>query len=96
MKSKQLAIVRAALTYWDEEMGSASPAIYRHYLHSTDQEIAIVPHDVAVTRAYFNQVIPRFGLLDLQTGMLVSKPLVEDSHELTCGPSQQVVSVLVR
>lgn len=94
MQSNQLAIVRAALTFWDEEMASSSKSIYQHYLHSNDREAVITAEDVAETRIYFNQVIPKFGLMDLQTGRLVSKKLVDDSRELTCGDKQQIVSVL--
>ena len=82
LQPRHLAIVRAALTFWDEEMSAASHETYRHYLHSRDQEEVIFPKDVAETRAYFNQVIPKFGLLDLQTGTLVSKSLVENRHDL--------------
>lgn len=95
MQHKHLTIVRAALTFWDEEMASVSHETYRHYLHSKDQDVVIVPEDVAVARVYFNQVVPKFGLLDLQTRMLVSKPLVENNRELICEPSQRIVSVLI-
>ena len=96
MQARHLAIVRAALTFWDEEMSGASHETYRHYLHFKDQEEVIFPNDVAEVRVYVNQVIPRFGLLDLQTRTLVSKPLVENSHELNCKQGQQIVSVLIR
>ena len=96
MQPKHLAIVRAALTFWDEEMASVPRESYRHYLHSKDQDVVISPEDVAEARVYFNQVASKFGLIDFQSGKLISKPLVEDSCELNCKPSQQIVSVLVR
>ena len=95
MQPKHLAIVRAALTFWDEEMASASRATYRHYLYSKDQDIVISPEDVAVARIFFNQVVPKFGLIDVQSGRLVSKTLVDDSRVLNSDPSQQIVSVLI-
>ncbi len=95
MQAIQLAIVRAALTFWDEEMAPASQAIYRHYLHSKDLGVVITAEDIAMARIYFNQIVPKFGLLDLQTGELASKQLVEDSRELICEPDQQIVSVLL-
>lgn len=96
LQAKHLAIVRAALTFWDEEMSVVSHETYRHYLHSKDQKVAIVPEDVAIARSYFNQVVPKFGLLDIRTGTLVAKPLVEDSLDLNCERGQQIVSVLIR
>ena len=96
METKHLVIVRAALTFWDEEMSAVSHEIYRHYLHSKDQEVVISPKDVATARAYFNQVVLKFGLFDLQAGTLVAKSLVEDSRGLSCEPDQQIVGVLFR
>ena len=96
MQAKHLAIVRAALTFWDEEMSGSSHETHRHYLHSKDQEEVIFPNEVSEVRAYFNRIILKFGLLDLQTRTLVLKPLVENSHELNCKYGQQIVSVLIR
>ena len=96
MQTKHLAIVRAALTFWDEEMSAISHETCRHYLHSKDQKVVITPTDVAIARAYFNQVVLKFGLLDIQAGTLVAKSLVEDSRGLSCEPGQQIVSVLIR
>ena len=96
MQTKHLALVRAALTFWDEEMSAVSHETYRHYLHSKDQEVFIAPEDVAIARAYFNQVVLKYGLLDLHAGTLVAKSLAEDSHGLSCEPGQQIVSVLIR
>ena len=96
MQPKHLAIVRAALTFWDEQMSAVSHETCQHYLHSKDQNIVISPRDVAIARAYFNQVVLKFGLLDLQAGTLVTKSLIEDSHGLSCEPGQQIVSVLIR
>ena len=96
MQPKHLAIVRAALTFWDEEMSAVSHETYRHYLHSKDQNIVISPRDIAIARAYFNQVVLKFGLFDLQAGTLVAKSLVEDSRGLSCEPDQKIVGVLIR
>ena len=77
-------------------MSAVSHETYRHYLHSKDQEVFIAPEDVAIARAYFNQVVLKYGLLDLHAGTLVAKSLAEDSHGLSCEPGQQIVSVLIR
>ena len=95
MQTKHLAIVRAALTFWDEELSAVSHGIYGHYLHSKDQEVVIAPRDVAIARAYFNQVVLKFGLFDLQAGTLVTKSLIEDSLDLKLEPGQQIVSILI-
>ena len=82
MNPTYLAIVRAALTFWDEEMGSISHETYQHYLHSKDREVVISSEDIAKTRVYFNQVEPKFGLFDLQAGVLLSTQLTDNPNEL--------------
>lgn len=54
LQPTHLAIVRAALTYWDEEMSGAAPAVYQHYLHSRDADIKIDAVDVTRARHFFN------------------------------------------
>lgn len=93
LNSKHLAIVRAALTYWDEEMGAESNDVYRHYLHSRDQDIVFNPDDVASVRLYFNVAIHRCGLLDFQTGKLLPVTF-EDEPPVPKEPDQKIVSVL--
>ena len=51
---KHLAIIRAALTFWDEEMAGASKSVYQHYLNSKDQDIEFDDYDVALTRRVLN------------------------------------------
>lgn len=93
LNSKHLAIVRAALTYWDEEMGAESHDVYRHYLHSRDQDIVFNPDDVASVRSYFNAVVHRRGLLEVQTGKLLPVTF-EDETPVPNEPDQKIVSVL--
>ena len=95
LKPKHLAIVRAALTFWDEEMGAAHDC-YRHYLHSRDQDVVFSPEDIVAVRAYFNDVVHKFGLLNDDSGLLLSTTLVEKSDDLICEPDQKIVSVLIR
>ena len=52
LQPKHLAIVRAALTYWDEEMAGASQAVYQHYLHSMDADVKIEAVDVTHARQH--------------------------------------------
>lgn len=96
LQTQHLAIVRAALTLWDEEMASEQEEVYRHYLHSKDLGTLITPIAVAEARAYFNDVDLKFTLFDIQTGGLVSSKLAESCSELSCLHGQQIVSVLVR
>ena len=53
---KHLAIIRVALTYWDEEMAGVSKSVYQHYLNSKDQDIEFDDRDVAFTRRLLNLV----------------------------------------
>lgn len=96
MRAKHLAIVRAALTFWDEEMSSASEAVYQHYLHSKDQGTLLTPPDVAEARCFFNEVDLQFALLESESSELVAAKLVDRPSELNCLPNQQIVSVLFR
>ncbi|QEG22037.1 hypothetical protein [Mariniblastus fucicola] len=93
LNSKHLAIVRAALTYWDEEMGAESHDVYRHYLHSRDKDTVFTPDDVASVRSYFNAVDHRRGLLNVQTGKLLLVTF-EDEPPVPKEPDQKIVSVL--
>ena len=63
-----LAIVRAALTYWDEEMSSVEQTIYSHYLHSRDRGVVLTPESIAIARSFFNGVDAKTGSLNLTTG----------------------------
>jgi len=54
LQPKHLAIVRAALTYWDEEMSGADQTIYQHYLHSQDADVKFDAVDVIQTRRFFS------------------------------------------
>ena len=65
-----LAIVRAALTYWDEEMSSVDQSIYSHYLHSMDRGVVLTPKSIAIARSYFNGVEVKIGSLNAATGVI--------------------------
>ena len=69
---------------------------YRHYLHSRDQDLVFTPKDIVAVRAYFNDVVHKFGLLNDDSGLVLSTTLVEESDELFCEPDQKIVSVLIR
>jgi hypothetical protein len=96
LRAKHLAIVRAALTFWDEEMASAPEAIYGHYLHSKDQGTRIAPTDVATARAYFNEVDLKFALIKRESDEFLTGKLADQSSDLSCPPGQQIVCILVR
>ena len=95
LQPKHLAIVRAALTYWDEEMGTASYEMYRHYLHSRDTNESFTPEDTANVRAYFNRAVHKYSLADRDSGELVSTALAGEATAVTRETGQQIVSVLI-
>ena len=92
---KHLAIVRAALTFWDEEMASADQSIYRHYFHSKDLQRRISPSDVAELRRYFNDVDVKFAVIDKTSSNFISSRPIGTAPELTDQTDQQLVVVLV-
>ncbi len=96
MQAKHLAIVRAALTFWDEEMATAPESVYQHYLHSKDKEASIAASEVAETRRFFNEVDLRFALIEKKSGELVPGKLVNRRGDLPCQSTQRIVSVLFR
>lgn len=95
LQPKHLAIVRAALTYWDEEMGTASYEMYRHYLHSRDTNECFTPEDIVDVRVYFNRVVHKYGLADRDSEVLVSTALAGEATAMAREPGQQIVSVLI-
>ena len=91
-----LAIVRAALTFWDEEMATAPHSTYKHYLHSTDVGTDISSEDVTMARRYFNGVELRFALVEAMTGAFISELPVDPKDELSYQSDRQIpVAVLV-
>ncbi len=95
LKEKHIAIVRAALTFWDEEIG-ANESMYKHYLHSSDQGIEISPADIMELRMYFNEVQIQFALVDDESGVFVSTSPVRSHSELDHSiDSAHVVSVWI-
>ena len=95
LQPKHLAIVRAALTYWDEEMGPEPESVYRYYLHSQDIGTTFAPIDIANVRRDFNKSTIKYALLDSDTRELVDNRLVENVLSLTLRPHHQIVTVLL-
>ena len=95
MQPKHIAIVRAALTYWDEEMGSQSESVYRHYLHSLDNGTAFTPIDIANVRREFNKATLRYALFDTDARELVPDSLVDDASALVAKSHQRVITALL-
>jgi hypothetical protein len=89
--NKHLAIVRAALTFWDEEMASIEESVYKHYLHSVDLGTRITATDVVAVRKHFNEVELKFALVENESGRFVSENPVDtvlsyqpDKEHLVC------------
>ena len=80
--SKHLAIIRAALTFWDEEMGAAGESVYSHYLHSNDNGTKFTADDVAQIRVFFNSVDLLYALVGNDTAAFVSSKAVGSLAEL--------------
>ena len=59
LQPKHLAIVRAALTFWDEEMAGADKSLFQHYLHVQDAGVEFGADDVLASRQFFNSVTLR-------------------------------------
>ncbi|MEZ6093461.1 MAG: hypothetical protein R3C03_04365 [Pirellulaceae bacterium] len=88
--------MRAALTFWDEEMGAVDQSVYKHYLHSTDLSTKLTAQDVAETRDYFNNVDLKVALLDKQSGKFDSESPIDPTHELSYQSGHHLpVAVLV-
>ena len=95
--NKHLAIVRAALTFWDEEMSPTEESVYRHYLHSADSGTRISAADVAAARKYFNEVELKFALVENESGRFASETPVETYSELSYqSDKEHLVCVLAR
>lgn len=75
LQPKHLAIIRAALTYWDEEMAGADKSVYQHYLHSQDVDVRIVAEDVTLLRQFFSSAelanVEEVSSIDLQNSILL-------------------------
>ena len=95
LQPKHLAIARASLTYWDEEMGAEPESVYRHYLHSQDFGTTFAPIDIANVRREFNKATIKYALLDSVNRELVAGSLVDDGASLTAQSHQQIVAVLL-
>ena len=93
--NKHVAIVRAALTFWDEEMATASQSTYQHYLHSADVGTEFTPDEVALVRRYFNNIELKKALLNQLTGHFDSEAPVDSGSELACQIGKQVPVVVL-
>jgi hypothetical protein len=101
--NKHLAIVRAALTFWDEEMASTEESVYKHYLHSVDLGTRISATDVVAARKHFNEVELKFALVENESGRFVSENPVDavlsypsDKEHLVCVLARRLDSASFR
>jgi hypothetical protein len=92
---KHFAIVRAALTFWDEEMQMTDDSVYQHYLHSVDQGAELTAQDVAEIRYYFNNVELKVALIDNSTGKFDSESPVDPTTELSFHADLQTLIVVL-
>ena len=78
---KQLAVIRAALKFLDEEMSPSGPEALFHYLDDQGRTGEVSTHDIKAAREYLEQVGLFYVLID-STGIVVdSKRLIAASSE---------------
>lgn len=69
---KQWAIVRAALRFFDEEMGPHGSS-FKSYLNADEQRLSIGNDDLSSTRELFESLVLRQAWLDFESGHLTDK-----------------------
>ena len=96
INDKHLTIVRAALTFWDEEMSMVDATVYQPYLHTKDHGALLSPAEVAEVRHYFNNIELKVVLLDKKSGTFDSESPISLTGELSYQADRQMlVAILV-
>jgi hypothetical protein len=72
INEKDLAIVRAALHYFDEEI-SPNGSVLKHYLDEVALSLGVEAEDIRVARQKFKELVPRQVLIDIESSKLVMK-----------------------
>ena len=72
INENDLAIARAALQYFDEEM-SHNGSVFKHYLNGDALLREVTVEDIRVARQKFKELAPRQVLIDIESSKLVMK-----------------------
>ena len=72
INESDLAIVRAAIQYFDEEM-SPSGSVFEHYLDEEALSLGISVDDIRGTRNKLMGLVPRHVMIDIESSKLVVK-----------------------
>ena len=72
INENDLAIVGAALQYFDEEM-SPNGSVFKHYLSGDALPREITVEDIRVARQKFRELVPRQVMIDVESSKLVMK-----------------------
>lgn len=71
LTSKDLALIRAALQFWQDEMSSAGPAAVRGYLDITENVDDLHQIDIPRLRSNLKKFQIRYGHYDVPTDRLL-------------------------
>jgi hypothetical protein len=97
LTKRHLAILRAALRYFDEEMSPHGPRVMRHYFDEPLQE-ELQTEEIPALRVFLQNCELRFARLDSTGTRLVSRKLwatMEEKNSSTAQQSRQVATVLL-
>ena len=98
LKVQHLAVIRAALRYWDEEMGPQGVTSFRHYLEEPTSAGELTNEHVTFAREWLAQCELRYAMCN-QAGTQLTKPQLfqyVSEAELVCDSElAQIVAVLV-
>ncbi|QDT32008.1 hypothetical protein [Thalassoglobus polymorphus] len=71
LTSKDVALIRAALQFWQDEMSSAGAAAFRGYLDITENIDDLNQIDISRLCSNLKRMQIRYGHYDIQTGRLL-------------------------
>jgi len=75
LTARGLALIRAALQFWQDEMSSAGAAAFRGYLDSAENDDNLHQIDIPRLRSNLKSMQIRYGHYDVQTGRLLQNSL---------------------
>lgn len=93
-----LAVIRAALKYWDDEMVPGTQQWVMYYLSPQDQHLTISDSDVTSARKLLSKIELSYALMDKHSGLLMSDSLVaaNNGHELSYQADRAVIVSVLR
>ena len=98
LTEKHLAIIRAALRFWDQEMSPHGDDMFLDYLDESDRNLELTVADTRVTRELLSQSSLFYALAEKETNRLLSGDLIDATvgDEITFHSDRaRLVTVLV-